>query len=219
MTMRVNFDPKILTFKSIDKGPALPNAMIDKNESEADPGIVAIGFLCGSKADGKSLASVEDDGVVLKLVFVVSDKATTGQKSSLKVDNYRAVDSSDPPFEVEVRPRKAKSRSVPAAWRTCRGCGSPSAQVGVALLLLIILFLATRRKQHPYGMPYAHRERIERPGNMACPVSMAPGASAASARATCRGRTEIHAGGNDLLPYMRQVRGCNSAPRTEMMGQ
>ena len=147
MSFRLNYDPALLTFKSLDKGPALPNAMLDKSlDEKADPGKLGLGFACSSKAPGsKEMASIEQDGVVLTLVFVVNDKAAAGKKCALTLDNYRALDSADPPFELPVQPV--------AGEFTVTGPGLPWLWIligaGGVLLLILLLALTRGKKKEP----------------------------------------------------------------------
>ena len=96
MTFRLNYDPDVLTFKSIKKGAVLPNASIDKNlDEKADPGKIGLGVLCSSTSeDEKKFASITEDGVVMRVVFVVNEKAKIG-KSPLTLDIIRIMDSNN----------------------------------------------------------------------------------------------------------------------------
>jgi len=161
MSIRLNYDPAMLTFKSLDKGAALPNALFDKSiDEKADPGKIGLGFVCGSKTpDSKDMASVGDDGVVLNLTFVVSDKAKSGQKSPLKLDNYRILDSQEPPMELPVQTTDGEF--------TVQSAGFPDIPlwwiiIGAAafFLLLLLIILATRRRREPQPPPYYPQQGI-----------------------------------------------------------
>jgi len=105
MAVRLSYDPQVLTFKSIAKGPVLPNALVQKNLDEnTDPGKVAFGFVCVLKdAKRKEFGSVSDDGVVLKLTFLVNPKAMVGAKTVLKLDNCQATNAEDQQADVELQ--------------------------------------------------------------------------------------------------------------------
>lgn len=152
MSIRLTVDPSVLTFKEVEKGPALPNALVDKSVNNEDsPGKIALGFVCGSKSPGsKEMASVEEDGVVLKVVFIVNDKASSGGKSPLKLDNYRVLDSAELPSELAVEGKDGEFTVSAGAgkwlWLVIAGAGA-------LLLLLLILFLLSRRKKASSGPP------------------------------------------------------------------
>jgi hypothetical protein len=149
MSIRLSYDPALLTFKALDKGPALPNALYDKSIDEtADPGKIGLGFVCGSKSPGgKDMASVEEDGVVLNVKFVVNEKATIDQKSPLKLDNYRALDSAEPPFELSVRTEDGEfavgGPALPWMWILI-GAG-----IAAFLLLVVIVLMRGKEKAKP----------------------------------------------------------------------
>lgn len=102
MSLRLNYDPAILTFKSVEQGPNLTRAIIAEDiDPKADPGKLALGFVCSFKAPtSKELASVDEDGVVLNVVFTVNADGQAGQKSSLVIDNFRVVNTATPPWEL-----------------------------------------------------------------------------------------------------------------------
>ena len=152
LQMRVTFDPAILTFKKVEPGPALSNALVDKNSDEAnDPGHLGLGFICGVKTAGsKEIATVDDDGIVLKLVFLVNEKATSGQKSPVKLDNFFAIDSAEPPSELLVLGEDGEITV---------GMVFPWLWIWVALgvlAFLILLFLIGRRKSEPARPAMTH---------------------------------------------------------------
>lgn len=156
MSIRLSYDPALLTVKLLEKGTVLPNAIFDKDVDEK-AGVVALGFACGSKTPGeKEMASVEQDGVVLKVVFTVNDKAESGKKSSLKLDNYRVLDNGELPSEMEVRVEEGEF--------VVSGTGLPDlpwlwialGAIAFLLLLIILLLVGRRKKEEPrpvYGVP------------------------------------------------------------------
>jgi predicted RNA-binding Zn-ribbon protein involved in translation (DUF1610 family) len=151
MTLRVRYDPALLTFKELERGKVLPSAVLDKSVDEkADPGVLGLGFACGSKTPGsQDMASVEEDGVVLVLVFAVNDKAAIGQKCPLKLDNFRAVDNAEPPFELSVVGEDGEFTVVgpgfPIPWLWIL--------IGVGVLILLLLILSLARRRGGKGQP------------------------------------------------------------------
>src|SRR5262245_48319264 len=69
LSFRLSYDPALLKYQSVEKGAVLPGATFGgRVDEEADPGLLGLGFACGSKAASggeKEMASVETDGVVL----------------------------------------------------------------------------------------------------------------------------------------------------------
>jgi hypothetical protein len=104
MSIRLTYDPQVLTYKSLEKGPILPNAIFDASiDEKADPGKIGLGFACGRKSkDSEELTSVEKDGAVLKIIFLVNAKAKIGKKSPLKLDNVRALDSEGKELPIKL---------------------------------------------------------------------------------------------------------------------
>lgn len=151
MSIRLTVDPKLLTFKAVEKGPALPNALVDKSVNEQDsPGKIGLGFVCGSKTPGsKDMASVDDDGIVIQVIFTVNDDATPGSKCPLKLDNFRVLDSAEPPGDLPVRVEDGEftvsADSLPN-WLWL-------AIAGGALLLLLLLALLMRLGRRRDAMP------------------------------------------------------------------
>lgn len=155
MSLRLNYDPALLTFKSLDKGPALPNAIFDKSiDDKADPGKIGLGFACGSKTTGgKEMAAVDSDGVVLKVIFTVNDKAEKGKKAPLKIDNIRALDTDDEaPSELSVTSEDGEFLVIGGPFALPSWWIYVAIGIGVLLLLLIVI-LATRgrKKEEPAG--------------------------------------------------------------------
>jgi hypothetical protein len=152
MSIRLSYDPQVLTFKSLDKGPVLPNALFDKSiDEKADPGMLGLGFACGSKTPGgQEMAEVDSDGVVLKVIFTINEKAEVGKKTVLKLDNYRVLDNQDPPFVVAVRTDDGEITFTSAGGP---GLGIPTLWIyigiGIALFLILLLLLFAGRRRAP----------------------------------------------------------------------
>ena len=158
MTFRLNYDPDVLTFKSIKKGAVLPNASIDKNlDEKADPGKIGLGVLCSSTSeDEKKFASITEDGVVMRVVFVVNEKAKIG-KSPLTLDIIRIMDSNNEQpaplgftseageLNVIAAPAagapKTSLAEIPNLWIYI-GIG-----IGVFVLLLLVIAVMSRRRE------------------------------------------------------------------------
>jgi Cohesin domain len=148
MSIRLNYDPAILTFKAVNEGPLLTRAIVRKDiDEKADPGKLAFGFLCDTKTPAsKEFTSVQEDGVVLTVSFLVNDKATIGQKSALVLDNYRVIDTAEPPFELPVSTEEGAfivtGPAFPWIWILI-GSGI------LVFVVLLIALLAGRKKQQP----------------------------------------------------------------------
>ncbi len=154
MTIRLTYDPAILSFKRLEPGPALPGrTMTQKSVDEAaDPGKLGLSFLCDTRTPtSKEFGSVEDDGVVLNVVFVVKDDAQVDQKSPLVLDNYRVIDTRTPPFELLVSPENGEVAVAAAGlsrwwWLII---------AGAAVVFLALLALLFRRRPQPTETPAA----------------------------------------------------------------
>lgn len=176
-SMRLSFDPAVLEFKTVDRGPALAQSMLGKDSDQAaDPGKVGIGFVCTFKSPtSKEFSAVEDDGVVLNVVFTVKPDAAVGTKSPLKADNFRVIDTGTPAFELnaaaeagEVEVRRA---GLPFPWWWIL------VGVGALLLLLILLrllFGGRRRRRDEEEEP---RRRPAPPPTSAVPRFTPEGAT------------------------------------------
>jgi predicted RNA-binding Zn-ribbon protein involved in translation (DUF1610 family) len=190
MSLRLSYDPQVLTFKSIDKGPALPNAMIEKSVDEkAEPGKVGLVFACSSKAPGSTeMASVQEDGVVLKVMFVVNENAPADHKSPLKLDNIRAGNGADPPEELLVVAEDGEFTvhrpGLPLLWILIG--------VGAALLLLLVVLVARRgRKERPEAAMAAMPGPAVAPGTSAPPRFHPEGTTFAHTCPKCGGVIQL----------------------------
>jgi hypothetical protein len=148
--LRLNYDPALLTLRKkepVEKGKVLPKAMVSHSVDEkADPGKLGIVFMCDRKSvDSKELASVEQDGELLVVTFVVNDGVTVGKKGPLKLDQIRAVDSDEPPYDISVDPEEGQftvtgpAAAFPWLWILIGA--------GVVLLLILLVVLAKRGGQ------------------------------------------------------------------------
>jgi hypothetical protein len=138
MSTLLTVDPKLLTFKKVDKGPALTSAAVDKNVDDADsPGVIALSFYCNTKT--------EDDGVIINVVFAVNENAAVGDKSLLKLSQYRVMDTGEPPQELPVRIEDGEftvSAGGLAWWLW-------AAIAGAAVVVLLLLAALFRRSAEP----------------------------------------------------------------------
>ena len=197
MSIRLKFDPEVLTFKDIKDGAVLPaNSLTAKSIDEKEhPGKVGLSFTCGSKSPGsKEMGAVEQDGAVLRVIFTVNEKAASGKKSVLKLDNYRAMNNDVDAIEVPVE-------SEDGEFIVTGGAGLPfnwiwiAIGAGVALLLLIIIImLASRggdRRPHGYPMPQ-HYPPPQHAGGAAAPPRFHPEGANFTHRCTnCGGMIQL----------------------------
>ena len=105
MSIRLTFDPEVLTFKDVKDGPVLPaQSLTSKSADEkVHPGKIGLAFICGRKSpDKKDSAAVEQDGTVLRLIFFVNEKAMSGKESLLKLDNCRVLDNGQESLEISA---------------------------------------------------------------------------------------------------------------------
>lgn len=159
LRMRLDYDSALLTLRKkdpVEKGKALPDAfVIHSVDEKADPGKLGIVVMCKFKTDSKELASVEQDGELLVVVFMVNDGAAVGKKSPLTLHNIRANDSDEPPYEIGASAEDGEftvtgpAAAFPWLWIAIGA--------GVVLLLILLVLLANRggRKEQPVAVAAA----------------------------------------------------------------
>jgi hypothetical protein len=148
LSLRLHYDPAILTYRSVEAGPVLTRAMIgEDSDSEADPGKVALGFVCTFKSPtSKEFAAVAEDGVILKVQFTVNAAARDGSNSPLSIENYSVLSTQSPPAElpvtIEAGEVTIKASALSGPWLWLLGAAGL-----LALLLLLWWLMSSLRGQ------------------------------------------------------------------------